>query len=219
MKDVSFNKNKPSESIINKIQDFIYDDVLFEYCRLPEILDYVECFCGPNVKAMHTMLINKPPDAGEFCTLFLVFILCYEIVIFPKYLNYSLVVFFMSVFTFYWYCTLTSRHPLHQDLHYFPFRPADKIVCAWTAMEKVTRANGCLVAIPGTHRGELLQHEYPDWEQGVNKMYHGVRNMDENQMDRRVYLEMEAGDTVLFHPVLIHGSGANRTNGFRKVCF
>ncbi|GFS34281.1 phytanoyl-CoA dioxygenase, peroxisomal [Trichonephila inaurata madagascariensis] len=177
MKDVSFNKDKPSERIINKIQDFIYDDVLFEYCRLPEILDYVECFCGPNVKAMHTMLINKPPDAG----------------------------------------TLTSRHPLHQDLHYFPFRPADKIVCAWTAMEKVTRANGCLVAIPGTHRGELLQHGYPDWEQGVNKMYHGVRNIDENQMNRRVYLEMEAGDTVLFHPVLIHGSGANRTNGFRKA--
>jgi phytanoyl-CoA hydroxylase len=37
--------------------------------------------------AMHTMLINKPPDPG----------------------------------------TLTSRHPLHQDLYYFPFRPADKV--------------------------------------------------------------------------------------------
>jgi hypothetical protein len=23
--------------------------------------------------------------------------------------------------------TLTSRHPLHQDLYYFPFRPADKV--------------------------------------------------------------------------------------------
>lgn len=177
MKDVSFNKDKPSERIINKVQDFIFDDVLFEYCRLSQILEYVECFCGSNIKAMHTMLINKPPDAG----------------------------------------TLTSRHPLHQDLHYFPFRPADKIVCAWTAMEKVNRENGCLVAIPGTHKGELLQHGYPDWEHGVNKMYHGVRNMDEDQMDRRVYLEMEAGDTVLFHPVLIHGSGANKTNGFRKA--
>ncbi|XP_054721200.1 phytanoyl-CoA dioxygenase, peroxisomal-like [Uloborus diversus] len=177
MKDISYAKNNKNERVINKIQDLIYDDVLFEYCRLPQILDYVECFCGPNIKAVHTMLINKPPDAGS----------------------------------------LSSRHPLHQDLHYFPFRPADRIVCAWTAMERVNRANGCLVAIPGTHQGELLQHDYPDWEGGVNKMYHGVSNLEQEKMSRRVYLEMEAGDTVFFHPVLIHGSGANKTNGFRKA--
>ncbi len=46
------------------------------------MLDFVEAIIGPNIKAMHTMLINKPPNAGE-----------------------------------------TGRHPLHQDLHYFPFRP------------------------------------------------------------------------------------------------
>ena len=60
--------------------------------------------------------------------------------------------------------TKTSRHPMHQDLHYFPFRPAERIVCAWTAMEKVNRQNGCLVAVPGTHKGELLEHVYPEWE-------------------------------------------------------
>ncbi|GIY39727.1 phytanoyl-CoA dioxygenase, peroxisomal [Caerostris darwini] len=177
MKDIAFNKNKPNERIINKIQDFIYDDVLFEYCRLPQILDYVECFCGSNIKAMHTMLINKPPDPGS----------------------------------------LTSRHPLHQDLHFFPFRPADKIVCAWTAMEKVHRGNGCLVAIPGTHRGDLFEHGYPDWESGVNKMYHGILDLKENEKGKRFYLEMGPGDTVFFHPLLIHGSGANRTDGFRKA--
>ncbi|XP_015928873.1 phytanoyl-CoA dioxygenase, peroxisomal [Parasteatoda tepidariorum] len=177
MRDVTFSKTRPNERVINKIQDFIFDEVLFDYCSLPQIVDYVECFCGPNIKAMHTMLINKPPDPGS----------------------------------------LTSRHPLHQDLHYFPFRPADKVVCAWTAMERVNRQNGCLVAIPGTHKGPLLEHEYPDWEGGVNKMYHGVSDLKENQKDRRVFLEMEAGDTVFFHPLLIHGSGANRTKGFRKA--
>lgn len=53
---------------------------------------------------------------------------------------------------------------MHQDLHYFPFRPADKIVCAWTAMEKVNRQNGCLVVLPGTHTSTLQEHDYPDWE-------------------------------------------------------
>ena len=26
-----------------------------------------------------------------------------------------------------------------------------------------------------THRGRLEQHDYPEWEGGVNKMYHGIR--------------------------------------------
>lgn len=61
----------------------------------------------------------------------------------------------------------TSRHPLHQDLHYFPFRPSNKIVCAWTAMEHIDRNNGCLVVLPGTHKGTLKPHDYPQWEVGL----------------------------------------------------
>ncbi|EYC22791.1 hypothetical protein Y032_0016g2950 [Ancylostoma ceylanicum] len=130
---------------------------------------------------------------------------------------------------------LTSRHPMHQDLHYFPFRPADFICCAWTAMERINRANGCLVVVPGTHKGTLLPHEYPKWEiglkksfnrgvetigvlllqGGVNKAYHGIQDYDPSMP--RLHVEMEAGDTVFFHPILIHGSGANRTEGFRKA--
>lgn len=174
MKDISLSKtNVSGERLYNKAQDFVYDEVLFQYCLHPRVLDYVECFVGPNIRAMHTMLINKPPDAG----------------------------------------TLTSRHPLHQDLHYFPFRPADRIVCSWTAMEEITPANGCLIVLPGTHKGVLQQHDYPSWEKGVNKMYHGVRGYDNHPV---VELPMEKGDTVFFHPILIHGSGANRTTGFRK---
>ncbi len=90
----------------------------------------------------------------------------------------------------------SSRHPLHQDLHYFPFRPADHIVCAWTAMERVNKANGCLVVIPGTHTGVLLPHGYPDWAGGVNAMYHGILKLEEAHLAKRIHLDMEAGDTV-----------------------
>ncbi|XP_072235198.1 phytanoyl-CoA dioxygenase, peroxisomal [Leuresthes tenuis] len=177
MRDVSILKSEfvPDQKAVSKLQDFQESPALFQYCSLPQILKYVECFTGPNVMAMHTMLINKPPDAGN----------------------------------------KTSRHPMHQDLHYFPFRPSDRIVCAWTAMEKVNRQNGCLVVLPGTHQGTLLEHDYPEWEGGVNKMYHGVRDYDPKQP--RVYMEMEKGDTVFFHPLLIHGSGMNQTQGFRKA--
>lgn len=176
MKDVSLKGKKgvSGEMVVNKIQDFVWDDVLSEHCQHPNILNYVECFTGPNIMAMHTMLINKPPDPG----------------------------------------TKTSRHPMHQDLHYFPFRPANKIVCAWTAMENITDKNGCLFVVPGSHKGKLEQHEYPEWEDGVNKMYHGVRGFDD---EPKKLLHMEKGDTVFFHPVLLHGSGANTSKNFRKA--
>uniref|UniRef100_A0AC34FMT8 Phytanoyl-CoA dioxygenase n=1 Tax=Panagrolaimus sp. ES5 TaxID=591445 RepID=A0AC34FMT8_9BILA len=110
---------------------------------------------------------------------------------------------------------LTSRHPMHQDLQYFPFRPADGICCSWTAMEWVHRGNGCLVVVPGSHKGPLHPHDYPKWEGGVNKAYHGIVDYDPNTP--RLHVEMNAGDTVFFHPLLIHGSGTNRTEGFRKA--
>lgn len=107
-----------------------------------------------------------------------------------------------------------GRHPLHQDLLYFPFRPADRIVAAWTALEPVTVENGCLVVVPGSHEGELLPHEDPDWEY-VNAAYWGARGVGPDE--RRVHLEMDPGDTVFFHPLLLHGSGRNRTQGFRRA--
>ncbi|CAD6196727.1 unnamed protein product [Caenorhabditis auriculariae] len=180
MKDVSIKKSEfeHSEKAITKIQDFADDPVLFEYCKNDSIVNVVKDLIGgpdSNLMAMHTMLINKPPDSGK----------------------------------------LTSRHPHHQDLIYFPFRPADFICCAWTAMEKITKENGCLEVVPGSHKLELLPHGYPDWEGGVNKAYYGIQNYDPSM--ERVFVEMNPGDTVFFHPVLVHGSGANQTKGYRKA--
>lgn len=42
----------------------------------------------------------------------------------------------------------------------------------------------------------------------VNKAYHGIQDYDNSET---ISLEMEKGDTVFFHPLLIHGSGPNLT--------
>jgi len=60
---------------------------------------------------------------------------------------------------------------------YFPMRPAEKIVCAWSAMEDVSRENGGLVLYPGTHRWEFMEHGYPEWKEGVNRGYWGIMKM------------------------------------------
>ena len=61
MKDVTFAKNREGqeERTVNKIQDFHLDPILSEYIKTVDILKYVECFTGPDIMAVHTMLINK----------------------------------------------------------------------------------------------------------------------------------------------------------------
>jgi phytanoyl-CoA hydroxylase len=106
-----------------------------------------------------------------------------------------------------------GRHPLHQDLRYFTLRPADAIVAAWTAIDRCRPENGCLAVVPGSHRGGLLRHGDPDWT-WVNS---GFFAAEDAPREDRVHVPMEPGDTLLFHPLLIHGSGRNRTAGFRRA--
>jgi phytanoyl-CoA hydroxylase len=156
---------------IAKIQDFHNDPVLFEgYAKHARLLDWVSAFIGPDIKSIHTMLINKPPGVD-------------------------------------------GRHPLHQDLLYFPFRPADAIVATWTALDPCTRENGCLAVVPGSHHGELLAHENVDWEY-VNFGYFGAAGV--GAASERLHLELQPGETLFFHPLLLHGSGRNRSQGFRR---
>lgn len=161
---------------VNKIQDMHMDTVFREYIEHKKILDIVECFTGPNIMAIHSMLIAKPPDIG-----------------------------FGS-----------SRHPPHQDMYYFPLKPADRIVASWTAMEPCDSENGCLYVAPGSHSLErIFPHDYPPKEEGiVNKFYHGIHELPPT-FDRWVNLEMQPGDTVFFHPLLIHGSGINKSKRTR----
>ncbi len=106
-----------------------------------------------------------------------------------------------------------GRHPLHQDLRYFRIRPADKIVATWTALNTATNETGCLAVIPASHKGELYDHAYPDWEY-VNAGFFGI---DTEKLGERVHVEMQRGDTLLFHPLLIHGSGRNLSQSFRRA--
>jgi len=106
-----------------------------------------------------------------------------------------------------------GRHPLHQDLRYFRIRPAAKIVAAWTALTPTTRKNGCLAVIPGSHKQSLHDHTNPEWDY-VNAGFFAIEDID---LEARVHVEMAVGDTLLFHPLLVHGSGKNRSENFRRA--
>lgn len=141
MRDVTISKEKAfGDLAITKLQDWLKDDILARYCYLPNIIDVTKAIIGPNVRAMHSMLINKPPDTG-----------------------------FGS-----------SRHPPHQDLWYFPFRPVNRITCAWSALQKIDPSVGGLFVLPGSHRQSLLLHVYPK-DGIVNKAYFGIQDLAEEK--------------------------------------
>lgn len=52
-----YAKNTLSKATTKSILNLIW-------MLVSQILKYVKCFTGPNIMAMHTMLINKPPDTG-----------------------------------------------------------------------------------------------------------------------------------------------------------
>ncbi|KAF5293623.1 hypothetical protein FQA39_LY03108 [Lamprigera yunnana] len=107
-----------------------------------------------------------------------------------------------------------SFRPLHQDLYYFPFRPANSLVASWTAMQAIDEKNGCLFVVPGSHKGTLLNHDYP--KDVKHRVYEKVLGLDEIPT---VNLVLEKGDTIFFHPLLLHGSRQNTTKNFRKTIY
>ena len=67
--------------------------------------------------------------------------------------------------------------------------------------------------MPGSHLGPLLPHGTPDWDH-VNGGFFAAEGADHSA---RVHVEMRPGDTILFHPLLLHGSGRNRSDDFRRA--
>lgn len=48
-------------------------------------------------------------------------------------------------------------------------------------------------------------------------MYHEIKTKNyENH--KKVFLEMDKGDTVFFHPLLVHGSGINKSQ-VKKIIY
>ena len=70
MRDVAIAKSEyqADERAVTKIQDYQHDEVLSQYFYSPAIIPYVSSIIGEDIMAMHTMLINKPPDPGELST-------------------------------------------------------------------------------------------------------------------------------------------------------
>lgn len=96
--------------------------------------------------------------------------------------------------------------PLHQELG----QMSELNLTMWLPLVDVNAEAGGLRYVPGSHKRGLAPHYYKDVE-GIGQVY--VLREETYENDEVLTLDMKAGDALLFHTHLFHGTAAN--NGSR----
>ena len=115
-----------------------------------------------------------------------------------------------------------SSQPIHRDTPYFATKPEHKYLGVWVALEDADENNGCLEDMPGGHQLPEL-----NLEEIALSLFESLDAIDPasqklwDKYQEAVYkqglaakitpkkLSVKKGDTVIWHPQLPHGGGAN----------
>jgi ectoine hydroxylase-related dioxygenase (phytanoyl-CoA dioxygenase family) len=96
----------------------------------------------------------------------------------------------------------------HQDYGYwykngFPY--PDAMISVMLALTEATRQNGCLQILKGSHKMGRIEHSFAGEQQGADMDFvnEAIKNCE------NVFVELNAGDVLFFHPNLLHASSAN----------
>lgn len=99
-----------------------------------------------------------------------------------------------------------SGVPPHQDNAYFCQRPPDMLT-VWIAIDPVTRENGAVRYLPGTHRSGLR----PSKPSGVTGNSVGLADSSSIADETQLIATLEPGDATIHHCEVVHYSDPNRT--------
>ena len=102
----------------------------------------------------------------------------------------------------------------HQDYGYWyknEFLLPDQMMSVMVAITDANKENGCLQVIKGSHKLGRVEHGFAGEQNGAAQRYVdlALKTMD------LVYVEIKAGDVLLFHSNLLHRSEANLSDKAR----
>jgi ectoine hydroxylase-related dioxygenase (phytanoyl-CoA dioxygenase family) len=103
----------------------------------------------------------------------------------------------------------------HQDYSYWTrTKPMQHLTC-WVGLDDVTKENGCLYYIPKSHRWGLLDKpELAGDMEGLNAYLDAEQR---EQFKNKVAIEMPKGYGTFHHPLMVHGSYANKSPRPRRA--
>lgn len=102
----------------------------------------------------------------------------------------------------------------HQDVTYWGLEPAESIT-AWYALDDSDTGNGCMRAIPGTHKRDIVEHGKSGTGKNLLSVDQEIAVTDEDEKNA-VDLVMKAGEISLHDGKVFHGSLPNRST--RRRC-
>jgi hypothetical protein len=102
----------------------------------------------------------------------------------------------------------------HQDYSYWTrTEPMSHLTC-WIALDDSDRNNGCLYYVPGSHRWNLLPRTGLT---GNMDEIMTVLTTEQKQAFQPVPIELKKGQCTFHHPLMVHGSYANRSDRPRRA--
>jgi len=110
----------------------------------------------------------------------------------------------------------------HQDLAYWPpFGEAATATC-WLALDDSTRANGCMRFIPGSQAEAELRPHAPvklaaSQDRQDDESSHALVTAVDEARERVNYVEIKRGDITVHNERVVHGSGPNLSDGWRRA--
>jgi ectoine hydroxylase-related dioxygenase (phytanoyl-CoA dioxygenase family) len=102
----------------------------------------------------------------------------------------------------------------HQDYSYWTrTQPMAHLTC-WIGLDDATRHNGCMQYIPGSHRWQLLPIT---GLAGDMDAIQSVLSDEQKKQFKPVAIELKKGECTFHHPLMVHGSYENSTDGPRRA--
>ncbi len=107
----------------------------------------------------------------------------------------------------------TAHFGWHQDATYWYLSPINDIVTVWLALNPVNNANGGMRMVRRSHKGGQLPHEMPRNEGSM--LRRGQRVIQTVDETTATDITLAAGEASIHHPLTLHGSGDNLSDGWR----
>ena len=102
----------------------------------------------------------------------------------------------------------------HQDAKYIGFEPYNWVT-AWLAITDANEENGCMRMWSGSHKEKIKDHKDTYDENNLLTRGQTVQNVP---IEKTIPNILKAGQLSLHHPMIVHGSGPNKSNK-RRIGF
>ena len=102
----------------------------------------------------------------------------------------------------------------HQDMAYWPETPDTRTATVWLAIDASTLDNGCMRFVPASNHERRLRPHTPMLNDRGESHALGTELRPDDVV---VPTPISAGDVTVHNERVLHGSGGNTTDGFRRA--